>query len=181
MSTKHGLQPEVADAAKAATDAMRERTAELRQLELTDPLSAEELLEAKQELGFGAGKLAIVTRARENRGRGRPAGSPNKANDELRRYLLEFGTDPLVGAMRLQSENPLVLAELWGCKPIEAVDRQLRARELVAPYMHGKQPVQVNLGFAGVADLIFDDGPGAGADPDEDVIDLMPESRGDAK
>lgn len=149
VSTKQGLAPLIAEAAAAAKTAMDAREAELQQLELEDPLTGEELLEAKGELGLGAGRLAVVAKARENR-RGRPPGAKNRSTEDMRRYLLQFGPDPLVGAMRLQAEDPLILAELWGCKPLEVVDRQLRARELVSPYMHSKKPVAVDMAIRGV-------------------------------
>lgn len=164
MSTAEpGIVGDVAEAARgiqaALDDQVVARAEELRQLELEDPITGEEMVAARTELGPVAGRLAVLARARENRGtpgRGRPPGSRNRATAELGQYLRQFGTDPLVGAMILQSEPPEVLAERWGCKVIEVIDRQLRSRELLAPYMHGKKPVAVDLTFTGVSDLFIE-------------------------
>lgn len=155
MSTDTGVASVMADVAAETQRQLDERAEELRQLEFADPITGEEMVAARQELGPVAPRLSVLARARENR-RGRPPGAKNKRTDDMVRYLSQFGTDPLVGAMVLQSEPPEVLAERWGCKVLEVVDRQLRSRELLAPYMHSKKPVAVDMTFTGVADLVIE-------------------------
>jgi hypothetical protein len=46
----------------------------------------------------------VLRHARERR-RGRPKGAKNKRTDDLAKYLLQFGEDPLVGAIRLASRR----------------------------------------------------------------------------
>jgi hypothetical protein len=48
----------------------------------------------------------VLRHAREKRRRGRPKGAKNKRTDDLAKYLLQFGEDPLVGAMRLATTPP---------------------------------------------------------------------------
>lgn len=154
MST-NGLAAIVAGAAADTQGRLDDRAEELRQLELADPITGEEMVEARREMGPVASRLVVLAKARENR-RGRPPGAKNKRTDDMVRYLQQFGTDPLVGAMILQSEPPEVLAERWGCKVIDVVDRQLRSRELLAPFLHSKKPVAVDMTFTGVADLMIE-------------------------
>jgi hypothetical protein len=80
------------------------------QLNLLEPISPEEMVEAREDLGPEVGRLSLLRHAREKR-RGRPPGARNKRTDDLARYLLQFGEDPLVGAMRLATTQPEILIE----------------------------------------------------------------------
>lgn len=171
------LQQSLADVAKAhqadvATEA---------QLSLLDPVTPEEIVEAREELGPEAGTMTVLRHARERR-RGRPKGARNKRTDDLAKYLLQFGEDPLVGAIRLASTPPEVLIEasrqefvkivtlgagdnrrverhVWTAPTLgysEAQAMIARARELAAPYIHGKKPVTVSYDFSGLKDLVIE-------------------------
>lgn len=157
-----------------------DRAAE-EQMSLLDPVSAEEMVEAREDLGPGAGTMTILRHARERR-KGRPPGARNKRTDDLAKYLLQFGEDPLVGAMRLSSTPPEMLMEasrqefvkyvtlgvgdkrrvekhVWTAPTLtysEANAMIARARELVAPYIHGKKPVQIVHDFSGLKDLVIE-------------------------
>jgi hypothetical protein len=151
------------------------------QLNLLEPVSAEEMVEAREDLGPEAGRLTLLRHAREKR-RGRPKGAKNKRTDDLAKYLLQFGEDPLVGAMRLATTQPEILMEasrqefvkyvtlgtgdlrrtekhVWTAPTMtysEAHALIMRARELIAPYIHGKKPVAIVHDFSGLKDLVIE-------------------------
>lgn len=164
------------------------------QLSLLDPLSPEEMLDARQELGPNAGTLTVLRHARERR-RGRPPGSKNKRSDDFSKYLLQFGQDPMIGAMRLVNTPPEVLVEnsrrefvkyigkeqkrvVWTAPTMtygDALSHIARARELLAPYLHSKKPVSVDHTIRGV-DVIEEAPRQQLAGPvDGEFIDVMPE------
>lgn len=138
------------------------------QLNLLEPISPEEMVEAREDLGAEAGRLTLLRHAREKR-RGRPPGARNKRTDDLARYLLQFGEDPLVGAMRLATTQPEILIEASKQEKVHSfskggearivIERMtyaeaqaliMRARELISPYIHGKKPVQIDYTIRGV-------------------------------
>lgn len=144
------------------------------QLSLLDPVSAEEMVEAREELGPDAGRLTVLRHARERR-RGRPKGARNKRTDDLAKYLLQFGEDPLVGAMRLATSQPEILIEASKQEKVHSFSKAgdprvviermtyaeaqaliARARELIAPYLHGKKPVAIVHDFSGLRDLVIE-------------------------
>lgn len=145
-----------------------------QQLSLLDPVSPEEMVEAREELGPDAGHMSVLRLARERR-RGRPKGAKNKRTDDLAKYLLQFGEDPLVGAIRLASTPPEVLIEASKQEKVHSFSKAgdprlviermtyaeanaliMRARELIAPYIHGKKPVQLVHDFSGLKDLVIE-------------------------
>jgi hypothetical protein len=178
------LQQSIADVAKAhAADIAREE-----QMDLLEPITPEEMVEAREELGAEAGRLTLLRHAREKR-RGRPKGARNKRTDDLAKYLLQFGEDPLVGAMRLATTQPEILIEASkqekvhsfskGGTPRVVIERMtyseaqaliMRARELVAPYIHGKKPVQLVHDFSGLKDLVIE-GVTHTREEVEDIVD----------
>lgn len=159
-SFKSGGKTEVEAAAAALQAELREAAAdELEaQEDLFEPLTSEEMALAKEELGPSAGPLAVLKHGRERRKRGRPKNAQNKSTADLRAFLLQHGPDPLVAAMRIIGEDELAMVALsQQVDPTKkklsfAEARALRIRciELVAPYVHGKQPVQVDHTIRGV-------------------------------
>lgn len=156
-----GGKAEVDQAATALRDELAEAEAEEldAQEELfEDPLSAEELAEAAEDLGPSAGKLSILRTAREKRKLGRPKGAKNRNSQDLVQYLSQFGPDPLVAAMRIIAEDELAMVSLSAqvdpakkkMSFAEARGLRIRCIELTAPYFHGKQPVQVDARITGV-------------------------------
>lgn len=145
-----------------------------QQMSLLDPVSPEDMVEAREALGPNAGHMSVLREARERR-RGRPKGARNKRTDDLAKYLLQFGEDPLVGAIRLASTPPEVLIEASKQERVHSfskvgearivVERMtyaeanaliMRARELIAPYIHGKKPVAIVHDFSGLKDLVIE-------------------------
>ena len=165
-------------AADVVADAKRlldAEQAEQEQLDLLAPVSAEEMVEARQELGTGAGRMAVLRHAREKRGRGRPPGSRNKRTDDFARYLLGFGQHPAITMMQIQSTQPEMLIEASKQEKVhsfnkfgeanvvvermtyaEAQSLRIRCAENLLPYLESKKPVAVDMTFNGVADLMIE-------------------------
>lgn len=144
------------------------------QMSLLEPVTAEEMVEAREELGANAGTLSLLRHARERR-KGRPPGARNKRTDDFAKYLLGFGPDPMIGAMKLANTQPEVLIEASKQEKVHSFDKHnvprvviermtyaeaqaliMRARELVAPYLHGKKPVAIVHDFSGLKDLVIE-------------------------
>lgn len=159
------------DAVKRAFDA---DVAAEEQMSLLDPVSAEEMVEAREELGENAGTLTVLRHARERR-RGRPKGARNKRTDDFARLLMAHGPDPMIGAYRLANTPPEVLIEASKQEKVHSFDKHnvprmviermtyaealsqiARARELIAPYLHGKKPVAIEHSFSGLKDLVIE-------------------------
>ncbi len=170
MSTEPGGKTEV-DGLLAQAKALFERVAdEEQQLELLDPLTPEELAEAREELGPNAGGLSVMRHAREAR-RGRPKGAKNKRTDDFARYILQFGQDPAITLMQLQAtpeevhmarsrrERQKVIGKGDNARIVTITEEMtyeaataLRARcaEAVMSYIHSKKPVAIDATIRGV-------------------------------
>lgn len=95
------------------------------------------------QLPDGAGdRLAFY---RDRRGPGRPPGAKNRSTEEWRRYLLARYTSPLVVLAEIMSRPTHLLAEEIGCTKAEALAIQKSAAVELAPYLHGKMPVEVQV------------------------------------
>lgn len=165
----------VVDAALADAKALLEAAqADEQQLDLLAPVTAEEMLEAREELGPEAGRLAVVRHAREKR-RGRPKGSRNKRTDDFARYLLGFGQHPAITMMQIQATQPELLIEASKQEKVHSFDKhgrpnlviermtyeaaqslRVRCAEGLLPYLESKKPVAVDMTFNGVADLVIE-------------------------
>lgn len=148
------IAEQLAGEAKALVDAAQ---VEEQQLDLLEPVSAEEMADAQDELGPNAGNLAVLRHAREKK-RGRPKGSKNRRSDDFEQYIRQFGQDPAITLMQIQSTPPEVLVER--SRQIDPVKRRLsygdaqalrvRCAEGLLPYLHGKKPVTVDANIRGV-------------------------------
>lgn len=144
----------------AAKGLVEEATAEEadEQLDMLEPLTAEETAEAQEELGVNAGPLAVARHARERRRRGRPPGSKNKRTADFVEYLSRFGPDPAVAMAKIVAESEEAMIERSRIlDPIkkrmsyaEARAMRIRCAEGLLPYIHGKQPVKVDATIRGV-------------------------------
>lgn len=147
--------------------------AEEEQLSLRDPVTAEEMVEAREALGPEAGRLALVRHAREERGRGRPPGSRNRRTDDFARYILSFGQDPAITLIQIASTQPEVLIEASQQEKVHSFSKnneprmvtermtydaaqalRIRCAEALMGFIHGKKPVEVNLNASGDFNLI---------------------------
>lgn len=123
-----------------------------------------------------AGPVAHVAEILDSpKGRGRRKGSKNKANQQLREYLLSLGyRDPALNLADLANADPDKLAKQLGgyretsdgkvvyagCTPKEAMDLVMKANDLLMPYWHSKRPVDVNVTRKELGVLIIKDDSG---------------------
>lgn len=147
--------------------------AEEEQLSMLDPISPDEMAEAADELGPGAGPYAVAKLAREKRGRGRPKGAPNRRNEDFRNFLLAHGRHPALTMMEIQSTQPEILMEMsrrfdsdkrrmtYG----EAQQLRVRCAEALLPFVESKMPVAVQLDATGDFILAM---PGVNVNPDDE-------------
>lgn len=179
MSTPDNGDRAVADQVLSSAKALVETArGEAEQLDMLDPVSPEDMLEAREALGPQAGRLSLLRHAREAR-RGRPKGARNKRTDDFARYLMSFGQHPAITMMQIQATAPEVLMEnskrtvtkvIKGGKgaadKIVAIDEmtldygaaqslRVRCAEGLMPYLESKKPVAVDMTFSGVADLVI--------------------------
>lgn len=103
MSTDEtGDRKLVSDLVRDAKEMIAGERQAAEQLDMLEPLTPEEMLEAREALGPNAGGLAVVHKARENR-KGRPPGARNRRTDDFARYILSFGQHPAITMMQIQS------------------------------------------------------------------------------
>lgn len=193
MSTEDGIGGVVSGAVAKVRDDVGGAVDQAEQLDMLEPFSSEEMLEARERVGPYASRMAVTREAREAR-KGRPKGARNKRTDDLVAYLSQFGPDPAVAAMKIIGETEELMVErskrrvmkvLKGGKdrPDKLVEveeetmtleaaRSMRMRmiEAMLPYWHGKKPVQVDVSLAGAGLLVIE---GLTHDSDEvrDIVD----------
>lgn len=167
-----GVAAEALATAKALFEGAQ---AEEQQLDMLEPVSAEEMAEAREDLGPEAGRLAVLRHAREKRKAGRPPGARNKRTDDFAKYILSFGQDPAVTLIQIAStqeevmiqasEQPKVHSFSKLGEPRMVVERmtwaearsiRIRCAEALMPYVHGKKPVSIEHSFAGIGDLVIE-------------------------
>ena len=157
--------------AQAQLDAQRQ---DAEQLDLLEPITPEDIWDAREALGEDASPQSVTKEARARR-RGRPAGSRNKRTDDLERWLLAHGQHPAVTLMQIQSTAPEVLMEASKRQKVHSFRKDgtpnvvvehmtyeaaqsLRARcaDMLMPFLVGKKPITIDHTFSGVADLIIE-------------------------
>jgi hypothetical protein len=147
-SGEAGIIAQALGEAKALLES--DRADELRQLELLDPPTPEELQEAREKLGFGAGHMAVLREARENRRSGRPLGARNKRTDDFAKWLLSQGRHPAGFMMEVVNTPIEVLMAASGKPYLECLDRKIRCAEGLMPFLESKKPVGVDMTIRGV-------------------------------
>jgi hypothetical protein len=174
MSTDTGDAATVRGFVDDAKRQLAEAAAGEEQLDLLEPVTPEDMAEARERLGPEAGRLAVLRDAREKK-RGRPAGSRNKRTDDFARYLLSFGQHPAITMMQIQASPPEVLIQASEQPKVhsfrkdgtpnivierlsyeQAQSLRIRCAEGLMPYLESKKPVAVDLSFNGVADLMIE-------------------------
>lgn len=89
--------------------------------------------------------LDRVAAIRAPRGPGRPAGAVNKRTEGWAKFLLSRYQSPLIGLAETYSRPVADLAMELGCTKLEAFKLQMQAKAELAPYLHGKMPVEISL------------------------------------
>lgn len=155
----------VEDAIARSKAAIEQAVAEeAEQLDLIGAPTPEQIAEARERLGPGAGHLTVLREAR----RGRPKGARNKRSDDYARLLLSHGRDPGITQIEIASTPPEVLIEnsrrmvtkmLKDGRLVtfeetmsyaEALSLILRAAEGAQPYINSKKPVAIDATIRGV-------------------------------
>ena len=167
----------MSSAVRDARAMIAERSADEVQLDMLDPVTAEDMLEARAALGEHAGTLSVLDEARRRR-RGRPKGARNRRTDDFAKYIMGYGQHPAITLMQIQATPPEVLMEQSRqMDPAkrrmtlhEAQSLRIRCAEGLLPYIESKKPVAVDMSFHGVGDLIIEGVTHSGADF-SDVVD----------
>ncbi|RWG44138.1 hypothetical protein [Mesorhizobium sp.] len=118
----------------------------------------------------------------EASGRGRPQGARNRRTDEMVRYLNTFGSGPLVGLARVVNlirwgddgmPDFADLAKALGMKKKEAAMFWRDCARELAPYMHQKLPIAVDVTGDSAGSLVVVNLGAVQGDPDTDLGDLL--------
>lgn len=157
MSTDNGGKVVANEALAAAQAEFEAARVQEEQLNLLDPLTAEEIDEAREALGVGAGMVTVMKEARKRRA-GRPAGVRNKRTEDFARYIGQFGQDPAITLMQIQStptEELVARSKLLDIPKrqmsyADAASLRIRCAEALMPYIHSKKPVAVDATVRGV-------------------------------
>lgn len=150
------MEAAAAEAKRLHEEALAEERQE--QMDLLEPLTAEELADAQEEMGPLAKPVAVMRHAREKRKAGRPKDARNRRTNDMVAYLAQFGPDPAVAMMKIIGDSEEAMVErsraidpskrqlAWG----DARAMRIRCAETMMPYFHGKQPVKVDATIRGV-------------------------------
>ena len=168
---KHGVGAAVAEAAKG--EVVGAPTGE-------NPAGAAPGLPFEDLAGPPDAESPLGNLAAARRGKGRPAGAQNRMTRDIRKLILSQHRHPLLVLAEIMSLDTRALASHLECKPVEALDRQIRAAQELAPYLAAKQaavddhgqavmPV-LNLNFGGPAPTVVEASGGSGA---LSILDLM--------
>jgi hypothetical protein len=194
-----GLQEAVSLAMKAAENAEGRRTeaaALLGPLEVAGPVPrTADLFD-----GFEAedAPLPVTPVTRSPRAPGRPLGARNRSTEAWREYLLSRYRSPLVSCLEIAAKTPRQLAEEWGLYERvgagefaqdrlatgEAAKLILEALKVVAPYLHGKVPLEIKVpegargGVLVIGSLNVDMGVDGGAPHDQGPLIDVTSSEG---
>jgi len=174
MSNETGDAKVVSEIIADAKALIAAEQAQAEQLDLLDPVTPEEMLEAREALGPRAGNMAVLKHARDRK-RGRPLGAKNKRTDDFARFLLSHGQHPAITMMQIQATPPEVLIEnsrrlrrkkrtdtgieidvMQTMSYEAALSLKIRCAEGLLPYLESKKPIAVDMSFSGVADLVIE-------------------------
>lgn len=107
--------------------------------------------------GLPSGRFDRQAAMQGPRPKGRPPGSVNRATLANRDYILARRRSPLMVLADAISRSVHDLAAELGCSKLEAFDRQISAATALAPYLHGKMPVEVQVSGQGLPVLMLAD------------------------
>lgn len=120
-----------------------------------EPAQVEEQLEL-----LGAPVNEKVAEVRRRRKVGRPKGAINKKTAATAEYLLSRYSSPLEVLMQIATAGVEELSASLGCTKLVALQEKRLAALAVAPYLHTKMPVAVDVTNRKVVNLIIEDGDG---------------------
>lgn len=165
---KLGLKTAVADALAGNAGAMASDFVVAEQLDLLPLRKADQGAEAENRLSTSAGK-------------GRPAGSKNRRTQEMADFILSQYRSPLIALAETYSRPVQDLAKELACDKLEAFKLQMAAAKELAPYVHQKMPMAVDVGEGGLIGLTINLGNHANEVSESDgfnleIIDVPAES-----
>lgn len=112
----------------------------------------------------GAGEDAANEGDIAPRGAGRPKGAQNRNTEAWRQWILKRYPSPLQALAEVFSRSIADLAKELGRdnptydQKVELLKLQLQCAKELAPYVHSKQPLAVDVGGAGLMQLIINTG-----------------------
>lgn len=141
----------------------------------------------EEPLAGGAEAVATPLGEPVRRGPGRPAGSTNRLTKDIRKLILTRHAHPLIALAEVYSMDVKALAQHLDCKPLDALNVQIRAAAELAPYLAAKQaavddsgnavlPV-LQLNFSGAAPAALEASDGRGAISILDVAKIVEDQR----
>jgi hypothetical protein len=140
---------------REAQKLVEEAASEEAQLELLEPLTAEEWLRRKRRWARMQGRWRCCARP-ASAGVGGRRGR-NRRTDDFVKHLSQFGPDPAVLAQFLATSEEAMVERSYAIDPAkrrlswgEARAMRTRAAEALMPFYHGKQPVRVDHTIRGV-------------------------------
>lgn len=158
--SKLGLQTAIAAIREANDDALPDRIAEQQAL-WPSAVSAEQ---AGDQAGDGPA---------ERSGPGRPPGSRNRSTLQWTDFILRNYRSPLLFLAEAYTRPAEILAAELGCTKEDAFKIQVSAARELAPYVHQKQPVAVNVDAHGVVTLVIEGGAPRSYVPGDDATTVL--------
>ncbi len=117
---------------------------------------------------------------------GRPKGAVNRSTEEMVKYLNTFGSGPLVGMAKVVNLTDDLgmpdfarIAEATGLKKAAAAEFWLKCCNAIAPYMHQKMPIAVNISPGADTELVVINAGRVVGDGSSDENSLISEVYGD--
>lgn len=108
---------------------------------------------------------------------GRPVGRMNKSTEAWRDYLLARYQSPLIGMAETINRRASDLALELGCDPVEAFKLQIACMRELAPFLHSKMPVAVQMAGQAPIPLVINVGGGRAGGGGVIDLELVPEKR----
>jgi hypothetical protein len=78
--------------------------------------------------------------------RGRPKGAISRTTKEWARRIIAAGASPLEFWARVILREPAKMAEEWGIPMPEVLEKKMEAAKMLAPYVHKRMPLEVDVG-----------------------------------
>jgi hypothetical protein len=183
MSTNHGDLAVTKEALEQAKALVEQGAAEAEQMDLfvENPITADELEDAREALGGHAGVVSVLREARKRRG-GRQQGVRNRRTNDFARYIAQFGQDPAVTMMQIQStpteelvaRSRLVDTPKRQMSYADAASLRIRCAEGLMAYVHSKQPIAVDATIRGIT-VVEEIGGAAVIEAEVEELEVMRE------
>jgi hypothetical protein len=88
---------------------------------------------------------------------GRPPGSRNKRTQQWVDFILANFESPLITLAKIYTSDTAALARKLACTLEDALRIKISAAKELAPYLHQKQPIAVQVSSAGTVTLVIEE------------------------